>query len=80
MIVHYQDIEGQKVAPDEILSGFVNDQQVVHTLKLPGYTIQSKNLNGLSTKSELNTTAITLKEKPQKLTYIYTKDIIGNKK
>ncbi len=80
VIVHYQDIEGQKVAPDEILSGYVNDQQMVHTLKLPGYTIQSKNLNGLSTKSELNTTAITLKEKPQKLTYIYTKDIIGNKK
>ena len=79
VIVHYQDTAGKKVAPDEILSGFVNDQQTAPALKLPGYTVKLKDFNGSHIDTDLNATAITLKQKPQELTYIYTKNILSSK-
>ncbi|WP_338206728.1 MucBP domain-containing protein [Lactobacillus juensis] len=79
VIVHYQDTAGKKVAPDEILSGFVNDQQTAPALKLSGYTVKLKDFNGSHIDTDLNATAITLKQKPQELTYIYTKNILSSK-
>ena len=79
VIVHYHDTAGKKVAPDEILSGFVNDQQTAPALKLPGYTIKLKYFNGSPIDTGLDTTVITLKQKPQELTYVYTKNILSSK-
>lgn len=79
VIVRFEDMDGNKIAPNKIISGFINDQQSVPALKLPDYTIKFKDFNGSHITNNLDTTVITLKQQSQKLIYVYTKSIAESK-
>ena len=79
VIVCFEDTDGNKIAPNKIISGFINDQQSVPALKLPGYTIKFKDFNGSHIINNLDTTVITLKQQAQKLIYVYTKSKVESK-
>ena len=79
VIVCFEDTDGNKISPNKIISGFINDQQSVPALKLPGYTIKFKDFNGSHITNNLDTTVITLKQQSQKLIYVYTKSIAESK-
>ena len=62
--VHYQDEQGNKIAPDEILSGKVGESYQSKQKDLPGYTF--KEIKGDSTG--------TYTDEPKEVVYIYTKN------
>ncbi|WP_164506586.1 MucBP domain-containing protein [Lapidilactobacillus mulanensis] len=63
--VYYQDEEGNQLAPNDTLTGFVGDEYQSTQLDIPGYTFKLvENASGIFTTEK------------QQATYIYTKDIV----
>ncbi|QIL50862.1 BspA family leucine-rich repeat surface protein [Weissella coleopterorum] len=62
--VHYQDVDGNKIADDEIKSGNIGDD----------YSTDKKDIKGYTFKKVEGDASGKLTEKAQTVTYVYTKD------
>ncbi|AIS09772.1 hypothetical protein LACWKB8_1517 [Lactobacillus sp. wkB8] len=63
--VHYQDENGQQLAPDQVLNGNVGDGYLTQEVKLTGYNLTQRpnNATGFYT------------DRPQSVTYIYSQNV-----
>ncbi|MCX0291185.1 BspA family leucine-rich repeat surface protein [Lactobacillus kullabergensis] len=63
--VHYQDENGQQLAPDRVLTGNVGDGYLTQEVKLTGYNLTQRpnNATGFYT------------DRPQSVTYIYSQNV-----
>ncbi|MGJ0707123.1 MucBP domain-containing protein, partial [Enterococcus avium] len=66
VIVHYVDEEGVALAQDEKLTGNVGEQ----------YTSEAKTITGYILKEVPGNATGTFTEQPQKVTYVYTKELV----
>ena len=66
VIVHYVDEEGNAIAPAETLTGNVDEQ----------YTSEAKTITGYILKEVPGNATGTFTEQPQKVTYVYTKELV----
>ena len=62
--VHYRDENGNNIAPDVILTGYVGDSYVSEAKVIPGYTLKIRPNNATGVFSSY----------PQDITYVYSKN------